>query len=78
MKRLQGVTRGYNRFVGVTGVTWGYKRLHGGYKGLHRDTRGFKGLQGVPTGYEGLHRDTRGYKGLQGGTGVTKGYKELP
>ena len=41
-KRLQGGTRGYRRFKGVTT----------NYKGLQRVLRGFRRLQGVTRGYK--------------------------
>ena len=53
---IQRVTRGY---MGLLGVTGGYKRLQGitrGYRGLHGEKGGDKRLQGVTRGYMGLKR----------------------
>ena len=55
LKRLQGVTRSYSGFQGVTG----------GYKGLQRVTRSYRGLQGVTGSYKRSPMVTRGYGGLQ-------------
>ena len=41
--------------------------------GIHRVTRGYRGLQGVTRGYKRLQKVTGGYKGLQGVTGGDKG-----
>ena len=40
--------------------------------GIHRVTRGYRGLQGVTGGYKGSQGVTRGHRGVQE---VTKGYK---
>ena len=41
--------------------------------GIHRVTRGYRGLQGVTRGYKRLQKVTGGYKGLQGVRGGDKG-----
>ena len=52
----------FSRFIftiydtGIQGVTRGYKRLQGGYKGL-------QGIQGVTRGYKELQGVTRGDRG---------------
>ena len=55
-------------------MTWEYKGVTRGYKGLQRVTRGYKGLQGVTGGYKGLQGVKGGDNGLQG---VTKDYRNF-
>ena len=53
-------------------MTWEYRGVTRGYRGLEGVTRGYNGLQGVTKGYKGLQGVTGGDKGLQG---VTKDYR---
>ena len=43
-KGLQGVTRGYRKFVRVASGYKGLQWVTGRYKGLHGVTRGYRGL----------------------------------
>ena len=49
----------------------------GGYRGLHRVTRVYQGLDGVRGDCKRLQRVTRTYSWLQGVQGVTRSYRGL-
>ena len=56
-------------------MTWEYRGLQRGYRGLQGVPRGYKGLQKVTGGYMGLQGVTGTYKGLQRMTGGDKGFQ---
>ena len=46
-------------------MTWEYRGVTRGYRGLQEVRGGYTGLQGVTRAYRGLQGVTRGYRGLQ-------------